>query len=54
MSEELLPVSIESVEEDDLAKLYSMFGEKLPNPEQYPKVFQHYVKLFYHMKKLGH
>lgn len=40
---------------DDALRLYnemiSEFGNRLPNPEHYPKQFQYYVKLYLHYKK---
>lgn len=35
-------------------EMQEMFGDKLPNPEHYPRVFEYYVKLYYHSKKYGY
>jgi len=32
--------------ENELDELYVMFGDKLPHPEHYPKIFEYYHKLF--------
>lgn len=44
--------------EDELKKILEdmleMFGDKLPNPEHYPKIFEYYVKLYQHSKKHGY
>lgn len=34
-----------------LEDLVKMFGDKLPDPTHYPKIFEYYVKLYIHTKK---
>lgn len=41
--------------DDEVLKIYNEmveeYGNKLPNPDHYPKVFQYYVKLYLHYRK---
>jgi hypothetical protein len=32
-------------------ELVEEYGDKLPNPDHYPKTFQYYVKLYKHYRK---
>jgi len=34
-----------------LEEMKEMFGDKLPNPDHYPKIFEYFVKLYLHSKK---
>lgn len=44
--------------EEDVRKIYQgmveMFGDKLPNPEHYPRTFEYYLKLYLHSKQHGY
>lgn len=32
-------------------KLVKEYGDKLPNPEHYPRVFRYYVELYRHVER---
>ena len=38
--------------EQEVEKIYTLFGDRIPNPSQYPRGFAHYVKLYKHLKSL--
>ena len=37
---------------DDMSAMYEMFGDSVPSPDHYPKGFEHYAKLYFHLKRL--
>ena len=43
---------------EEALKIYEemkeMFGDKLPDPDHYPKMFAYFVKLYKHSKKNGY
>ena len=46
-------VAENSVEfEQEVEKIHRLFGDRIPNPNQYPRGFAHYVKLYKHLKSL--
>lgn len=54
--EELLDSEIDKAIDslpEDIEAMYEMFGDRLPNPHQYPRCFEHYAKLYFHMKRLN-
>lgn len=54
--EELLDSEIDKAIDslpEDIEAMYAMFGDRLPNPHQYPRCFEHYAKLYFHMKRLN-
>ena len=53
--EELLDSEIDKAIDilpEDIEGMYAMFGDRIPNPHQYPRCFEHYAKLYFHMKRL--
>lgn len=38
--------------EQEVEKIHALFGDRIPNPEHYPRGFAHYVKLYKHLKSL--
>ena len=36
----------------DVQQIQELFGDRIPNPEQYPRGFAYYVKLYKHLKSL--
>ena len=38
--------------EQEVEKIHRLFGDRIPNPNQYPRGFAHYVKLYKHLKSL--
>lgn len=44
------------ISNEELDELYGMFGDKLPHPLHYPKIFEYYHKifLFYKSRKIEH
>lgn len=38
--------------EQEVEKIHTLFGDRIPNPEHYPRGFAHYVKLYKHLKSL--
>lgn len=37
----------------EVDKISEMFGDRIPDPNQYPRCFQYYVKMYRYMKSLG-
>lgn len=44
--------------DEEIARVYeemkNMFGDNLPDPEHYPRIFAYYIKLYYHSKRHGY
>lgn len=44
--------------EQEVLRIYDemveMFGDKLPDPEHYPRTFAYFVKLYWHSKRYGY
>jgi hypothetical protein len=44
--------------EEEIKKIYhemlEMFGDKIPNPDHYPRTFEYFVRLYLHSKKHGY
>ena len=38
--------------EQEVEKIHRLFGDRIPNPNQYPRGFAHYVRLYKHLKSL--
>lgn len=38
--------------EQEVEKIHALFGDRIPNPEHYPRGFAYYVKLYKHLKSL--
>ena len=36
----------------DVQQIQELFGDRIPNPEHYPRGFAYYVKLYKHLKSL--
>ena len=36
----------------DVQRIQELFGDRIPNPEHYPRGFAYYVKLYKHLKSL--
>ena len=38
--------------EQEVEKIHALFGDRIPNPNQYPRGFAYYVRLYKHLKSL--
>jgi hypothetical protein len=38
--------------EQEVEKIHRLFGDRIPNPNQYPRGFAHYLNLYKHLKSL--
>lgn len=38
--------------EEQIEEFLEMYGDRLPNPEHQPKIFEYYVRLYKHIKGL--
>lgn len=40
----------EQQEHKEILRIQELFGDRIPNKEQYPRCFEYYVKLYKYMK----
>jgi hypothetical protein len=38
--------------EQEVEKIHRLFGDRIPNPNQYPRGFAHYLNLYKHLESL--
>ena len=38
--------------EQEVEKIHALFDDRIPNPDQYPRGFAYYVRLYKHLKSL--